>query len=180
MSSSADFMRSFTRSAWRLEALPQYNPRTDASYRHFVETGDVLPLEDRPGKQEWMRLVAEAVAQGKRLGRVRIVGQPLADGERWELAVFDENAEAGEDVRIADRTAHPELAELTRDFWLLDDETDRPVAQLMTYDPDGQYVSREVTSDPAVIARCRAQRDRALACSVDLKEFLQEASERLR
>ena len=179
MSSSA-FMESFTRSAWRLEALPQYNPRTDASFRHFVETGEVLPLEDRPGKQEWMGLVAEAVAQGKRLGRVRIVGQPLADGERWELAVFDENAAAGEDVRIADRTAHPELAELTRDFWLLDDETDQPVAQLMTYHPDGQYVSREVTSDPTVIARCRAQRDRALARSVDLKEFLQEASERLR
>jgi hypothetical protein len=179
MSSSA-FMQSFTRSAWRLEALPQYNPRTDASFRHFVETGEVLPLKDRPGKQEWMGLVAEAVAQGKRIGRVRIIGWPLADGERWELAVFGENAEAGEDVRVADRTAHPELAELDRDFWLLDDETDHPVAQLMTYDHDGQYVSREVTSDPAVIARCRAQRDLALACSVDLQEFLQEASERLR
>jgi hypothetical protein len=178
--SSSTFMQSFTRSAWRLEALPQYNPRTDTSFRHFVETGEVLPLEDRPGKQEWMGLVAEAVAQGKRIGRVRIVGWPLADGERWELAVFGENAEAGEDVRIADRTAHPKLAELDRDFWLLDDETDQPVAQLMTYEPDGQYVSREVTSDPAVIARCRAQRDLALACSVDLQEFLQEASERLR
>jgi hypothetical protein len=179
MSSSA-FMRSFTRSAWRLEALPQYNPRTDASFRHFVETGEVLPLKDRPGKQEWMGLVAEALAQRKRIARVRIIGWPLADGERWELAVFGENAEAGEDVRIADRTAHPELAELDRDFWLLDDETDHPVAQLMTYDPDGQYASREVTSDPAVIARCRAQRDLALACSVNLKDFLQEASERLR
>jgi hypothetical protein len=114
------------------------------------------------------------------LGRVRIIGQPLADGERWELAVFDENAQAGEDVRIADRTAHPELAELDRDFWLLDDETDQPVVQLMTYDPDGQYVSREVTSDPAVIAHCSAQRDLALARSVDLKEFLQETGERLR
>jgi len=179
MSSSA-FMESFTRSAWRLEALPQYNPRTDASFRHFVETGEVLPLKDRPGKQEWMGLVAEALAQGKRIARVRIIGWPLADGERWELAVFGENAEAGEDVRIADRTAHPELAELDRDFWLLDDETDHPVAQLMTYDPDGQYVSREVTSDPAVIARCRAQRDLALARSANLKDFLQEASERLR
>jgi hypothetical protein len=179
MSSSA-FMRSFTRSAWRLEALPQYNPRTDASFRHFVETGEVLPLKDRPGKQEWMGLVAEAVAQGKRVERVRIIGWPPVDGERWELAVFGENAEAGEDVRIADRTAHPELAELDRDFWLLDDETDHPVVQLMTYDPDGQYVSREVTSDPAVIAHHRAQRDLALACSVNLKEFLQEASERLR
>ena len=47
MSSSADFMRSFTRSAWRLEALPQYNPRTDASYRHFVETGVALPTSKR-------------------------------------------------------------------------------------------------------------------------------------
>ena len=179
MSSSA-FMRSFTRSAWRLEALPQYNPRTDASFRHFIETGEVLPIKDRPGKQEWMGLVAEALAQGKRIARVRIIGWPLADGERWELAVFGENAEAGEDVRIADRTAHPELAELDRDFWLLDDETDHPVAQLMTYDPDGQYVSREVTSDPSVIARCRAQRDLALARSANLKDFLQEASERLR
>jgi hypothetical protein len=179
MSSSA-FMQSFTRSAWRLEALPQYNPRTDASFRHFVETGEVLPLKDRPGKQEWMGLVGEALAQGKRIARVRIIGWPLADGERWELAVFGENAEAGEDVLIADRTAHPELAELDRDFWLLDDETDHPVAQLMTYDPDGQYVSREVTSDPAVIARCRAQRDLALARSANLKDFLQEASERLR
>ena len=179
MSSSA-FMQSFTRSAWRLDALPQYNPRTDASFRHFVETGEVLPLKDRPGKQEWMGLVGEALAQGKRIARVRIIGWPLTDGERWELAVFGENAEAGEDVRIADRTAHPELAELDRDFWLLDDETDHPVAQLMTYDPDGQYVSREVTSDPAVIARCRAQRDLALARSANLKDFLQEASERLR
>ena len=179
MSSSA-FMRSFTRSAWRLEALPQYNPSTDASFRHFIETGEVLPIKDRPGKQEWMGLVAEALAQGKRIARVRIIGWPLADGERWELAVFGENAEAGEDVRIADRTAHPELAELDRDFWLLDDETDHPVAQLMTYDPDGQYVSREVTSDPSVIARCRAQRDLALARSANLKDFLQEASERLR
>ena len=58
MSSSADFMRSFTRSAWRLEALPQYNPRTDASYRHFVETGEVLPLEDRPGKRDGINHVA--------------------------------------------------------------------------------------------------------------------------
>jgi hypothetical protein len=72
------------------------------------------------------------------------------------------------------------FVELDRDFWLLDDETDQPVAQLMTYDPDGQYVSREVTSDPAVIARCRAQRDLALARSVDLKEFLRETGERLR
>ncbi len=180
MSSSADFLRSFTRSAWRLEALPQYNPRTDASFRHFVETGEVLLLKDRPAKQEWMGLVAQAVAQGKRLGRVRIVGRPLADGERWELAVFGENAEAGEEVRIADRTAHPELAELDRDFWLLDDETDHPVAQLMTYEEDGQYVSREVTSDPAVIERCRAQRDLAVARSVDLNDFLQETGERLR
>jgi hypothetical protein len=104
----------------------------------------------------------------------------LADGERWELAVFGENAKAGEDIRIADRDAHPELAELTRDFWLLDDETDQPVVHLMTYDRDGQYVSREVTSDLAVLARCRAHRDLALARSVGLNEFLQETGERLR
>jgi hypothetical protein len=176
----AAFLDSFARSAWRLETLSVYNPRSDAAYRHFAATGEVLPLDQRPGKQAWLAGIREAVAAGKRLTQLHVVDRPLSAYLRYELAVYPENVAAGMAIRIADRTSHPELAPLDRDFWLLDDETDRPVAQLMTYDPDGEYVSREVTSEAAVLARCRAQRDLALGCSVTLAEFFQAAGEPLR
>jgi hypothetical protein len=177
---SAAFLDSFGRSAWRLETLPAYNPRSDASFCHFLATGEVLPLDQRPAKQQWLAGIRAAVAAGKRLTQLHVIDRPLSDYLRYELAVYGENVAAGMEVRIADRTDHPELAGLDRDFWLLDDETDRPVAQLMTYEPDGEYASREVTSDPAVLARCRAQRDLALGCSVTLAEFLAETREPLR
>jgi hypothetical protein len=177
---SAVFLDSFGRSAWRLETLPTYNPRSDAAYQHFQATGEVLRLAQRPGKQQWLAGIRQAVAQGKRLTQLHVLDRPLSAYLRYELAVYPENVAAGMEILIADRTAHPELAPLQRDFWLLDDETDRPVVQLMAYEADGEYASREVTSDPAVIAACRAQRDLALGCAVPLAAFLAEVREPLR
>ena len=39
--------------------------------------------------------------------------RPLSAYVRYELAVYAENVAAGEEVRIADRSAHPELGEST-------------------------------------------------------------------
>jgi hypothetical protein len=171
--SSERWMEQFERSAWRLETLPQYNPRTDASYQHWLAIGEPLPLEQRPRKREWMAAIRSATAAGKRLTQLHVVDRPLAPGVRYELAVYGENVKAGMEIRIADRTDHPELAALTRDWWGFDLDGDRPVIHLMTYDADGEYLSREVSSDPEVVARCRAEQDVALRYSVDLSEYLQ-------
>ena len=164
-------MRLFGSSAFRLETLPQYRGTSDAALQAFLE-GRPLPLEQRPAKQRWMRLVADAAAAGKRISRVHVVSRPLTPYERYELAAFPENAAAGEQVLIADRGEHPELAELTGDFWLLDDTTDRPSVLLMDYDAEGRFRGQEHTRAARVLADCRRQRDLALACSVDLDEFL--------
>ena len=170
---SEEFFDCFRRSAWRLEALPAYGTaESDPSFAAYLRAGQLTPLEERPPKQAWMAAVRAAVAAGKHLGRVHVLGRPLSPYLEYELATYTENVAAGEDVRIADRDEHPELAPLTRDFWLLDDETPAPAVLLMDYDDAGRFVSLERTRHPAVVAQCRRQRDLAIACSVPLDEFL--------
>jgi hypothetical protein len=49
---------------------------------------------------------------------------------------------------------------------------DEGLALLMDYDPDGQFRAMTSTRDPAVLDRCRRQRDLAIACSMPLDEYL--------
>jgi hypothetical protein len=175
VTSSEEFMRSFRRSAWRLETLDQYNPRTDGDFAVWRAEGRLLPLEERPRKRAWMALIEGAVREGKMLSAVHVVERPLSSYLEYELATYPENVAAGQEIRIADRGQHPELAELTGDFWLMDDDTDRPFVLLMDYEPDGQFAGMRRTEDPAVIAECRRKRDLAVACSVPLEEFMQAA-----
>jgi hypothetical protein len=153
---------------WRLETLPQYNPRTDDAYRHWCEHGQLLPLEQRPPKQTWMAAVAKATAAGKRVGRVRLHHGPDPYGT-YSLAVYGENQAAGEDVRILDLHQHPELAWLVgEDFWLFDTQT----VALMRYDADGEYLDRAFTRDPDIVAVCLQRRDQVLEHAVPLVDYL--------
>jgi hypothetical protein len=163
-----EFFALADRTVWRLETLPQYNPRTDDAFAEWRRTGQLLPLEERPGKRAWMAAVRAVVAAGKHVGRVRVRAPSDHPYAAYELAVYPENQAAGEDVRIADRSEHPELAQLDRDFWLMDED----LVLLMDYDPDGQFRAMTPTRDPAVLARCLRQRDLAVARSVPLVEYL--------
>jgi hypothetical protein len=164
-----EFFGLFRASAWRLEALPAYGTASsDPAFAAWLAAGRLPPLAERPAKQAWMAAVRQAVAAGRRLGRVHVLRRPLTPYLAYELATYPENVEAGEDVRIADLEEHPELARLGRDFWLLDDR----LALLMDYDPEGRFQALTPTSDPVTLADCRRQRDLAVACSVPLTEYL--------
>jgi len=103
---------------------------------------------------------------------VRVFGRPPSEYECYQLIGYRESAKAGEVTRIADRSAHPELATLTRDFWLFDVGTAKPFAALMSYDPAGQYLGAEITADPAVIVACITARNLAQRYSVPLGVYL--------
>jgi hypothetical protein len=161
----------FTRSAFRLEALPHYagaadEPRFDAFLRYE-------PLPDRSVRTSpWLRRLAVTTAAGKAWQRVRVLDQPLSEYERFELIAYVESAAAGEEIRIADRAALPADVRPRRDFWLFDAGTSGAAAALMDYDQDGRYLGSEVTSDLAVIRACMADRDLAIARSVPLNAYL--------
>ncbi len=155
-------------SVFRLEALQEYNVPGDIErYKAFRETGTV---PERPTSRSH-RNTRELVDAGKRLVRVHVVDLPLTPYIEYELAAYSENLDAGEDVRITDRAAHPGLAELTEEFMLIDDGTDQPVVVWYDWSPDGQIHGWDRSDDPDDIARCRAQRYLALAHSVPLEEF---------
>jgi len=155
---------SFRVSSFRLETFERYTiPEEQAWLDAFQRDGSLpdLTVDNDP----WLRLIADAVGVGKRLRRVHLVRRPLSDYLRFELGLCQFTAAAGEEVRIADLDEHPQLATLHTDFWLFDDQ----VAVVMRYDAQGRFLGAEPGGDPAP---WRRQRDLALACSVELKEFL--------
>jgi hypothetical protein len=166
----AELWETFRASAFRLEALQYYVLGEDEPRRQAFREG--RPLPPRPGKTESLRMISGAVASGKRVHRVHVVDLPLSDYIHYELAVYPENIAAGEDVRIALRSAHPGLRDLTTDFWLFDAEGTRPAVVWFRYTPDGRVISRDFSDDPRDTGRAREQRDLALGWSLSLSEFL--------
>ena len=158
-------------SAFRLETLRSYAvPAEDERLRAF-RLGLSLP-ERSARTSAWLRRIAGTTAAGKSWLRVRVVGRPLSEYECYQLIGYRESAQAGEVIRVADRSARPELTALARDFWLFDAGTARPFAAVMSHDRAGEYLGAEVTAEPAVIMACVTARNLAQRYSVPLGDWL--------
>jgi hypothetical protein len=161
----------FKHSAFRLEALPCYQvDQEDESFQAF-RAGRALP-ERSVRTSPWLARMALTTLSGKSWRRVHVVDHPLSNYLQYELAAYLESAACGEMIAIADRSAHPGIRALTTDFWLFDAETEESYALLMNYAPDGRWLGFDHTVDPGVLARCRAERDLALAHSTALNSYL--------
>ena len=101
-----------------------------------------------------------------------MLDRPLSEDECYRLLGYRESAEAGEVIRIADRSACPGLATLARDFWLFDADATRPFAALLNYNHAGEYLGATVTTEPALIMACVTARSLAQQYSVPLGAYL--------
>ena len=154
MTTPADLYRSCRVSAFRLEVLGNYavTGPEDRRRREAFYAGDPLSPPG-PGKQADLALIRELRAAGVRVGRVHVVDVPLTGYLRYELAVYPENAAAGEDVRIADRSIHPSLAALTSDFVVFDGRTTHGAVVWFDYIEDGQLTGYRIHRDQATVTR---------------------------
>jgi hypothetical protein len=157
------------RSVFRLEALNVYDVEAEAEEIRAFEAG--LPFPRVPEMEESTEGNRRLVARGVKLQRLHVVDLPLTPYLRYELTAYDENVESGEEVLVADRAWHPDLAELTQDFALFDAETTHPSVVWMHYDASGKPGEYDYTEDPTDVARCIRLRDLALAHSVPLEKF---------
>jgi hypothetical protein len=157
-----DFFAAFERSAWRLELLPEYDDEETRERVAQFLAGRV-PLQ----KEFWTSGLRTARAQGKTIGRVHVIGE-LTDYLRYELAMYQYNVQAGEDIRIlpAELAAGLDLPDY--DYWLLD----RTTVIRMNYGDRGAFVSREIITDPGAVARCARASDAAMSAAVPLREYL--------
>lgn len=137
-----DAFSSFRHSAWRLEARDTYLvPEYDDQLNAFL-TGRPLP----PRADGWADVVQAAAARGARIGRVRLVGRPISDYTRFEFALYPENVQFGENVRIVDRSWLDGSWSVAPDVWLFDDH----IAFRQRYSEDGAYLGAEEI-DPAPV-----------------------------
>lgn len=162
--SISHLFREFKHTAWRLETRRGY-----ASDRNSPKWARFLAGEDIGGDPDnaWRENVRAQTAQGKRFERVRLVHEPLTQGQEFLLASAPGNVAAGEDIRNLTHTRARELRLPDYDFWLFDSEI---VARFAFADDDttlGVYLSE----DPAdVLAACQA-RDAAWHHAIRTDEF---------
>jgi Family of unknown function (DUF6879) len=154
---------SFTRSAFRLETLPEYRVEVEAHYLQLFLLGHPPP-ESRK-ERAWLKTVARACGAGKTMQRVRVVRRPLTHYIAFELEWgYPENVAAGEDIRILELERGEQLPEIGHDFWLFDDR----IVVRLEYDDEGRFVRPVAMDDAATYCRCR---DATMARAVPLSEY---------
>lgn len=160
-----DLLRTCTREAFHLEVQDSYETPDDADLlRRFL---DGEP-DDYAWMNEWAGFVRELTASGIAVRRARVVTVPHSDWTRWGLDVSTVNVAAGEEVRYLPRH-QLDAGEVTADdWWLLDGER---VAFTIEH-PDGRWAGAAVTTDPDIVARCRAVRDRVWDVAVPRAEYV--------
>ncbi|MFE4667721.1 DUF6879 family protein [Streptomyces sp. NPDC056716] len=132
------FFDAFECEPWRFEAQPTYTmPKEEENVARFLRG------EDKPTghNARWHERVRGHIESGRRIGRVRIVRQPLTDYQRYQCAWgIPGNIAAGEDICILDVTRNDFGLPLSgRDWWMFDDSR---IAHL-SFRPDGTQINRE-------------------------------------
>ncbi|MFF1518013.1 DUF6879 family protein [Streptomyces sp. NPDC058305] len=116
----AHVFETFAHTAWRLETRRGYaTDRNSEPWARWTAGQDVA--HDPPNA--WRRNVAEQTRQGKRFGRVRVVDEPLTEGQAFLLARAPSNVAAGDEVRYLLRGDADRLGLPSADFWVIDSRT---------------------------------------------------------
>ncbi|MGW6258630.1 DUF6879 family protein [Streptomyces sp. NPDC055085] len=160
----AHIFEDFEHTAWRLETRRGYatDRRSQAWARWKAGEG---VAHDPP--DAWRRNVAEQTARGKRFGRVRIVDEPLTEGQEFLLARAPSNVSAGDEVRYLLRADAARLGLPDFDFWLIDSRT----LLRFVFDDADTTLGVTVSEEPAeVLAACQA-RDAAWHFATRTAEF---------
>jgi len=164
-----NLFRTFRRRAFHLEVRDSYHVPDEAGpFRRFLNGEH----DDFAWHEPWLGLVREATGAGKDISRVRVVTVPHVDYTRWGLTVAEHNIAAGEDIRWLPRHLIDPNNLTTDDYWLFDD--DRVV--FTVHEPDGQFAGGAVTTDPAIVARCRAVRDQVWRVAVPHSRYVSSSA----
>jgi hypothetical protein len=160
--------QSFTRSAFRLECLEEYDVTEDEDGAAFWSFRNGHPLPQWwVDERQWLRIVRQAKNRGARMQRVRLVYGPLCDYQRFEFEwSYPYNEQAGEQIFVMDTGpgAFGDLWRYEHDYWLFDDAT---VVRL-NYDDDGKFLGVERVADAEPYRRVR---DLTLASAERFSEY---------
>lgn len=163
MTTLLDLLDSFTKYAWRLEALDTYDISDEREqFDDFLAGRTPRPSAD---DLEWQARTRNVIASGRSIGRVRMVGHPITDYTRFEWAAYLDNIAAGESIRVYDRTSPGGTNHrFDQDFLLFDDR----VAAVMNYTDDGTFLGATIDENAQPYREIKRA---ALAGSVPFDEY---------
>ncbi len=118
--------------------------------------------------QNWLAMIRQATAEGRRFARVRVVSLPLSDYSRFGIFCSRHTNAAGEDIRYLTRDQATDLPDY--DYWLFDS---RKLVR-MHFGDDMTFLGGEVVTDPAVVVQHSYWRDAAWHRAVRRDDFAAE------
>jgi hypothetical protein len=158
----AGLFRSFEHTAYRLETRDTYHsPNETTALEQFVAGEPV----DMGWFQNWLTMIREATAEGRRFRRVRVVTIPLTDYSRFGLFCSQYTNEAGEDIRYLARDLVRGLPDY--DYWLFDS---RKLVK-MHFDAQAHFLGGEIIEDPVEVVQHNYWRDAAWHVAMRRDEF---------
>lgn len=122
--------------------------------------------------QNWLSMIREATAAGRRFSRVRVVSTPLTDYSRFGIFCSEHTNQAGEDIRYMRREDASRLPDY--DYWLFDSSK----LVRMHFDDDENFLGGELIEDPTEIVQHNYWRDAAWRRAVRRDDFATEANDR--
>jgi hypothetical protein len=155
------WLQNFTRSAFRLETLAEYQVPQEAEMLSAFKRGEPIRMRD---DHPWLLMVKRHCGAAKSMQRVRIVGNPPSEYERFELALYPYSSAAGEEVHVLDKR-HA----LDEDFWLFDDQ----VVYVLRYDATGRFLGADAARDVLAYRRIR---DLTLENSIPFAQYAARAT----
>ncbi|MFC1419364.1 DUF6879 family protein [Streptacidiphilus cavernicola] len=157
--------RTFKHTAYRLETLDHYkSPNEAEALRQFV-AGEPVELD---WFQNWLTMIRETTAEGRRFMRVRVVTVPLTDYSRFGVFCSEHTNAAGEDIRYLRRDEAADLPDY--DYWLFDSYK----LVRMHFDDDENFLGGELIEDPAVVVQHNYWRDAAWHLATRRDDFASE------
>jgi hypothetical protein len=154
----AEFNRllaTFRCSAFRLETQAAYALGYErADFDRFLSGAPVPPTE-LDWWRPWLEQIERLTQEGKTISRVRVLAEPPTEYQRWELWAAPWHARAGEQISYIPRGRAERIdLPLAYDWWLLDDER----LIVMRYTSTGEIDSKELITEPGIVARHREWR----------------------
>ncbi|GGR54799.1 DUF6879 family protein [Streptomyces roseolus] len=154
----------FEHTAWRLETRRGY--ATDRNSPKWARWKAGADISAEP-PNAWRENVRRQVAAGKRFERVRLVDEPLTEGQEFLLATGLGNVASGEDIRNLTRAKAAQLRLPDYDFWLFDSRT----LVRFVFDADDTTLGVVVSEDPSEVAAACQVRDAAWHHAVPTADY---------
>jgi hypothetical protein len=157
------------RYAWRWEQQPAYEVGYETEKLAAFLAGRPETPTDNPDMVSYLDAVQAMTADGRRLGRVRVVDDPPTGYQRWLRWMDQWSRAAGEEIHYLSRTLLRQMGrppvEPDTDWWLIDGEK----LIIMRFAPDGsgRRLEAELVIDEPEVRLARLWRLAVVSWAID-------------